>query len=160
MPVHLREALARRSRAVADLADDLGREPTSADLASVLGADAAFMGAAFLAAQAPLSLDAVMSKDGEEPFIDALADESAVMPEEGAMRRIRAEETRGALSAVLTARERQVLTLHFGLDGATPQPLTEVGRHLGVTRERARQIEAEALRKLRQPTVAARLQAG
>jgi RNA polymerase primary sigma factor len=80
-----------------------------------------------------------------------------VTPEEGAVRRVSAEETRRVMDDVLTERERAVLKLRFGLDGSSPESLDVVGRQLGVTRERARQIEAEALRKLRRPTVANRL---
>jgi len=157
LPVHVGEALTKRSKAVGQLTTDLGREPTSDELNEVLGADASFIGAAVIAAQAPLSLGMAVGEDGEEQLVDFLPDDSAVTPEEGAVRRVSAEETRQVMDDVLTEREREVLKLRFGLDGSSPESLDVVGRRLGVTRERARQIEAEALRKLRRPTVAARL---
>ena len=157
LPVHVGEALTKRSKAVGQLTTELGREPTPEELDAVLGADASFIGAAVTAAQAPLSLGMAVGEDGEEQLVDFLPDESAVTPEEGAVRRVSAEETRQVMNDVLTEREREVLKLRFGLDGSSPESLDVVGRRLGVTRERARQIEAEALRKLRRPTVAARL---
>jgi RNA polymerase primary sigma factor len=159
IPVHVREALGRRSRVVHRLANDLGREPTSEELDAALGGDMSCSAAAMTAAQVPLSLDLALGEDGAERFIDAVPDESTAAPEERAMQRMRAEETRQVLHDVLTARERDVLTLHFGLDGAPPQPLKEISRRLGVTRERVRQIEVEALGKLRQSSMAGRLQA-
>lgn len=157
LPVHVGEALTKRSKAVGQLTTELGREPTPEELDAVLGADASFIGAAVTAAQAPLSLGMAVGEDGEEQLVDFLPDEAAVTPEEGAVRRVSAEETRQVMNDVLTEREREVLKLRFGLDGSSPESLDVVGRRLGVTRERARQIEAEALRKLRRPTVAARL---
>jgi len=157
LPVHVGEALTKRSKAVGQLTTELGREPTPEELDAVLGADASFIGAAVVAAQAPLSLGMAVGEDGEEQLVDFLPDEAAVTPEEGAVRRVSAEETRQVMNDVLTEREREVLKLRFGLDGSSPESLDVVGRRLGVTRERARQIEAEALRKLRRPTVAARL---
>jgi RNA polymerase primary sigma factor len=157
LPVHVGEALTKRSKAVGQLTTDLGREPTPEELNEALGGDASFIGAAVVAAQAPLSLGMAVGEDGEEQLVDFLPDESALTPEEGAMRRVSAEETRKVMDDVLTEREREVLKLRFGLDGSSPESLDVVGRQLGVTRERARQIEAEALRKLRRPTVAARL---
>jgi RNA polymerase primary sigma factor len=157
LPVHVGEALTKRSKAVGQLTTDLGREPTQEELNEALGGDASFIGAAVVAAQAPLSLGMAVGEDGEEQLVDFLPDESAVTPEEGAVRRVSAEETRRVMDDVLTERERAVLKLRFGLDGSSPESLDVVGRQLGVTRERARQIEAEALRKLRRPTVANRL---
>ena len=157
LPVHVGEALTKRSKAVGQLTADLGREPTPEELNDALGSDASFIGAAVVAAQAPLSLGMAVGEDGEEQLVDFLPDDAAVTPEEGAVRRVSAEETRQVMDDVLTEREREVLKLRFGLDGSSPESLDVVGRRLGVTRERARQIEAEALRKLRRPTVAARL---
>lgn len=157
LPVHVGEALTKRSKAVGQLTTELGREPTPEELDMALGSDASFIGAAVVAAQAPLSLGMAVGEDGEEQLVDFLPDEAAVTPEEGAVRRVSAEETRRVMNDVLTEREREVLKLRFGLDGSSPESLDVVGRRLGVTRERARQIEAEALRKMRRPTVAARL---
>jgi RNA polymerase primary sigma factor len=100
-----------------------------------------------------------VGEDGEERLIDVLPDNETVSPEDGAVGHLTAEEIRQVLSEALSIRERAVLTLRFGLDGASPETLDVVGRRLGVTCERARQIEAEALRKLRRPAVVAHLYA-
>jgi RNA polymerase primary sigma factor len=113
---------------------------------------------AAVAAQAPLSLDMAVGEDGEEQLVDFVPDEAAIIPEEGAVQRIAAAETWQVMLDVLSTRERAVLTLRYGLDGSSPVTLDVVGRYLGVTHERARQIEVSALRKLRRPSVVARLQ--
>ncbi len=160
VPVHVGEALARRSKAITFLSNTLGREPTTAELVAVLGQDVATAGPDLKAVQSPLSLDRLMKDDGDEQLGDILPDTSAPTPEERAVGRVATEEIRRVLNDVLTEREREVLHRRFGLDGASPARLDEIGRRLGVTRERVRQIEGEALRKLRQPPVAARLRVG
>ncbi len=160
VPVHVGEALARRSKAITFLSNTLGREPTTAEPVAVLGQDVAAAGPNLKAVQSPLSLDRLKKDDGDEQLGDVLPDTSAPTPEERAVGRVATEEIRQVLGDVLTAREREVLQWRFGLDGASPARLDEIGRRLGVTRERVRQIEGDALRKLRQPPVAARLRAG
>jgi RNA polymerase primary sigma factor len=160
VPVHVGEAMVRRSKAITFLSNTLGREPTAAELVAVLGQDVAAPGPDLKAVQSPLSLDRLMKDDGDEQLGDVLPDTSAPTPEERAVGRVAAEEIRRVLSDVLTTREREVLQWRFGLDGASPERLDEIGRRLGITRERVRQIEGEALRKLRQPPVVARLRAG
>jgi len=160
VPVHVGEALARRSKAITFLSNTLGWEPTTAELVAVLGQDVATAGPDLKAVQSPLSLDRLMKDDGDEQLGDILPDTSAPTPEERAVGRVATEEIRRVLNDVLTEREREVLHRRFGLDGASPARLDEIGRRLGVTRERVRQIEGEALRKLRQPPVAARLRVG
>ena len=160
VPVHVGEALARRSKAITFLSNTLGREPTTAEPVAVLGQDVAAAGPNLKAVQSPLSLDRLKKDDGDEQLGDVLPDTSAPTPEERAVGRVATEEIRQVLGDVLAAREREVLQWRFGLDGASPARLDEIGRRLGVTRERVRQIEGDALRKLRQPPVAARLRAG
>jgi len=160
VPVHVGEALARRSKAITFLSNTLGREPTAAELVAVLGQDVAAAGPDLKAVQSPLSLNRLMKDDGDEQLGDVLPDTSAPTLEERAVGRVAAEEIRRVLNDVLTEREQEVLQWRFGLDGASPARLDEIGRRLGVTRERVRQIEGDALRKLRQPPVAARLRAG
>jgi RNA polymerase primary sigma factor len=157
IPAHLGEALVKHSRAVDQLAHTLGRRPSPDELAGVPGPDASLRNAATSATQAPLSLDTAVGEAGTERFADLLADESAVMPEDVAIRRVAREEARQLLSEVLTERERTVVMLRCGFDGRQPESCDMIGRHLGVTRERVHQIEAAALRKLREPAVAARL---
>ena len=138
---------------------ELGREPAREEVDAVLGADAPVSALDVVAAQAPLSLQMEVGEDGEEHLIDAMPDKAAVIPEEGATQQIASEEIRQVLAEALTARERAVLTLRFGLTGSPPECLEVVGRRLGMTRERVRQLEATAIRKLRRPAVAARLRA-
>ena len=97
-----------------------------------------------------------VGEDGELLLSDVLPDESALTPEEGAVGSIAVNEIREVMAEVLTQRERTVLALRCGLDGSGPATVDEVSRRLGVTRERARQIEIKALRKVR-PLVAALL---
>jgi RNA polymerase primary sigma factor len=157
VPVHLGEALARHSRAVDRLAQTVGHQPGREELTAVPGPDASLLSAATSAAQAPLSLDMAVGEAEAEHLADVLVDESAAMPEDEAIRRVAREEVRTVLSEVLTERERTVVMLRCGFDGGAPASFDMIGRRLGVTRERARQIEVEALGKLRQPAVAARL---
>jgi RNA polymerase primary sigma factor len=156
LPVHVGEALAKRIRAVDGLTVALGREPTPAEVDAALGASTAGLSAAIAAVQAPLSLDMEVGEDGELLLSDVLPDESALTPEEGAVGSIAVKEIREVMAEVLTPRERTVLALRCGLDGSGPATVDEVSRCLGVTRERARQIEIKALRKVR-PVVAALL---
>ena len=156
LPVHVGEALIQRMRAVDGLTVALGREPTPAEVDAALGAAPVGLRAAIAAVQAPLSLDMEVGEDGELLLSDVLPDESALTPEEGAVGSIALNEIRAVMAGVLTQRERTVLALRCGLDGAGPATVDEVSRHLGVTRERARQIEIKALRKVR-PIVAALL---
>jgi RNA polymerase primary sigma factor len=160
IPVHLGEARARRAKAARELADALGREPTPAEQDAGLGTAPDYLNAATLTVQAPLSLTMAVGEDGEEQLSDVLPDASGITPEDGALRRVLAADIRGVLRAVLTERERLVLTRRFGLDGAVPESLTALGQRLGVTREWVRQIEVAALSKLRQSAAAARLHSG
>jgi DNA-directed RNA polymerase sigma subunit (sigma70/sigma32) len=98
-----------------------------------------------------------MAADDEIRLIDILPDPDASMPEDRAVRRVAAPEMRQVLHEVLSRREREVLTLRFGLDNTSPRTLEEVSRDLGVTREQVRHIEAEPLGKRRDPHVVARL---
>ena len=157
LPEHAGQALSRHARAVDQLINDLGREPRPEERAALLGRDPPFMSAAVTRALGPLPLSMVMADDDETCLIDILPDPDASMPEDRAMRRVEAEEMRQVLREVLSQREREVLTMCFGLDNTAPRTLEEVSRYLGVTRERVRQIEARALGKLRDPHVVARL---
>ena len=156
LPLHVGEALARRSRARERRAGDLGRE-LSPEEAAMLVAEESFLSAARAAAQEPLSLEMAVREGSVAHLGDMLRDE-ALPPEEQALHRVHAQETQQVLSEVLTERERVVLALHYGLEQRAPETLDGVGRRLGITCERARQIEARALNKLRQPHIVARLQ--
>ena len=152
IPLHVGEELARYSRAMSQASDDPAPQPLSRGKRAALEA-------ALAAAQPPLSLSMAVGEEGDDQLVDFLPDESAEIPEDGAIRRLRAAETQRVMSDVLDEREREVIALRYGLGGGSPETLEVVGRRLGVTREYARQIEARALNKLREPKVAARLRA-
>jgi RNA polymerase primary sigma factor len=157
LPEHAGQALSRHARAMDQLINDLGREPGLEEMAALLGRDLPFMDTAVARVPEPLPLSTVMADDDEVRLIDILPDPDASMPEDKAVRRVVAEEMRQVLREVLSRREREVLTLRFGLDNTAPRTLEEVSQYLGVTRERVRQIETRALGKLRDPHVVARL---
>jgi RNA polymerase primary sigma factor len=105
----------------------------------------------------PISLELPVGEDEEQELGDVLADETSTSPEEVATTRTMKQEVQDVLEDVLTPRERLVLQLRFGLGNGHTFPLEQVGRQLGITRERVRQIEAGALAKLRHPKVLERL---
>ncbi len=157
LPVYVNTALNRIRRERQRLAQELGHEPTEEQLADALGMEVGRLHEFEAAPGSPLSLELPVSEDEEKELGDLLADEAAP-PEEAAALHLMKEEVREVLEDVLTPREQIVLELRFGLGGSgQTYPLEQVGRQLGVTRERVRQIEAEALRKLRQPQVLERL---
>jgi RNA polymerase primary sigma factor len=150
IPIHLRSVLAQHHRVTAQLSVVLGHEPTPAEVAGVLGVTPASLDLAQAASQTPVSLDQGLGEDEDAPFIETLADERTPSPEEVALERVWTAALRQVMTEVLSARECAVLLLRFGLDGAAPLTLEEVGERLGVTRERARQLEGKALHRLRQ----------
>jgi RNA polymerase sigma factor (sigma-70 family) len=156
LPVHIDEEVGRLRRTQARLHEQLGREPTAGDLAEQLQLPVARVVQLQGAAQTITSLDTPVGDDGSA-LQDFLEDEAAAGPDELAVEAV----GRRALEQVLAdlpERERQVLELRFGLDSGTPRTLEEVGAVLGVSRERARQVERTALTRLRGPEVRARLE--
>lgn len=151
VPAHLHDALTRQRIAVADLTTALGREPTALELEVVLGPLSATsaLGAAMQAAQTVVSLDQPAGEGQEQTLGEILLDKDGATTEEAALETLTRREIDQVLRVALTDRERAVLILRFGLDGTTPLSLEDAGRQLGVTRERVRQIEATAKRKLR-----------
>jgi RNA polymerase primary sigma factor len=147
MPVHVVEKLNKIGRVERKLVGELGREPTSAEIALELELDVHEVEQIRRSAQAPVSLEKPVGDDEESEFGHFLADESASAPDEAADTTIRKETLRNILGA-LSARERRVLELRYGLDGNHPRTLDEVGRTFNVTRERVRQIENQSLKKL------------
>ena len=101
--------------------------------------------------QEPMSLETPVGNEENSALVDFIADDSVANPDEEANRELLREQVRDILAS-LTEREREVLSLRFGLEDGESLTLEEVGRRFGVTRERIRQIEAKALRKLRHPT--------
>jgi RNA polymerase sigma factor (sigma-70 family) len=148
VPVHVAERLARVGRAADVLLPELGRPPSAAEIASALGSTTERVEAALAATPELVSLDRTVGEDGGTPLRDLIADQGPG-PEEIVLARM-GEGLADAALAGLRARERLVLSLRLGLESGTPSTLVEVGRRLGITRERVRQIERDALRRLRE----------
>ena len=147
MPVHVVEKLNKIGRVERKLVGELGREPTSLEIALELELDVDEVEQIRRSSQAPVSLEKPVGDDDESEFGHFLADHTADPPDEAAETTLRKETLRHILSA-LSARERRVLELRYGLDGNHPRTLDEVGRTFNVTRERVRQIENQSLKKL------------
>ncbi len=148
MPVHVVEKLNKISRSERKLRGELGREPTSAEIAADLDLALEEVEQIKRSAQTPVSLEKPVGDEEESEFGHFLTDESEPLPDEAAEVAMRREALRSILGA-LSPRERQVLELRYGLDGQQPRTLDEVGRAFNVTRERIRQIEHQSLKKLR-----------
>jgi RNA polymerase primary sigma factor len=157
LPVYVNTALNRIRRERQRLLQELGREPTEMELAEATGLDPIRMVELQSAPGAPVSLELPVGEDEEQELGDVLADTDSASPEELATTQTLKDEVQRVLEAVLTPREQLVLQLRFGLGNGQAHPLEQVGRELGITRERVRQIEAGALAKLRQPPVLERL---
>ena len=150
-------ALNRIRRERQRLLQELGREPSEQELADATGLDPIRMVELQAAPGAPVSLELPVGEDEEQELGDVLADTESATPEDIATTQTLKDEVQRVLESVLTPRERLVLQLRFGLGNGQAHPLEQVGRELGITRERVRQIEAGALAKLRQPPVLERL---
>jgi len=157
LPVYVNTALNRIRRERQRLLQELGREPTEFELAEATGLDPIRMVELQAAPGAPVSLELPVGEDEEQELGDVLADTESASPEDVATTQTLKDEVQRVLESVLTPRERLVLQLRFGLGNSQAHPLEQVGRELGITRERVRQIEAGALAKLRQPPVLERL---
>jgi RNA polymerase primary sigma factor len=157
LPVYVNTALNRIRRERQRLLQELGREPTEQELADATGLDPLRMIELQSAPGAPVSLELPVGEDEEQELGDVLADTESATPEDIATKQTLKDEVQRVLESVLTPRERLVLQLRFGLGNGQAHPLEQVGRELGITRERVRQIEAGALAKLRQPPVLERL---
>ena len=157
LPVYVNTALNRIRRERQRLLQELGREPTEQELAEATGLDPIRMIELQAAPGAPVSLELPVGEDEEQELGDVLADTESASPEDIATTQTLKDEVQRVLESVLTPRERLVLQLRFGLGNGQAHPLEQVGRELGITRERVRQIEAGALAKLRQPPVLERL---
>jgi RNA polymerase primary sigma factor len=147
MPVHVVEKLNKIGRTERKLLGELGREPTSEEIALELELDLNDVEQIRRSAQVPVSLEKPVGDEEESEFGHFLADESVALPDEAAETTLR-RETLGLILGMLSLRERRVLELRYGLDGQHPCTLDEVGRTFNVTRERVRQIENQALKKL------------
>ena len=156
IPVHMVESINKMMRRERSLLQELGREATEDELAEALGVSAGKLADLRRAAREAVSLDLPVGEDGDTFLGDFVEDRNSPPLEDAVSESLLGEELREALDA-LGERESRVLRLRYGLDDGHPQTLEEVGKVFGVTRERIRQIEAKAIRKLRQPDRSARL---
>jgi RNA polymerase primary sigma factor len=148
MPVHVVEKLNKILRSERKLRAELGREPLAFEIALELDLTVAEVEQIRASAQTPVSLEKPVGDEEESEFGHFLTDHDQPLPEESAELNFRRDRLFKILDT-LSARERRVLELRYGLDGQTPQTLDEVGRAFNVTRERIRQIENQSLKKLR-----------
>ncbi|MEB3430107.1 RNA polymerase sigma factor RpoD [Citroniella saccharovorans] len=151
IPVHMVETINKLVRVQRQLLQELGRDPTNAEIAKEMGIDEQRVREVRKIAQEPVSLETPIGEEEDSHLGDFIEDETAVAPDEAANYTMLREKLDEILST-LTDRERKVLELRFGLTDGTPRTLEEVGKEFDVTRERIRQIEAKALRKLKHPS--------
>ena len=156
IPVHMIETINKLTRTSRALVQELGREPTAAEIGEHMDLDAARVRQIMKMAQEPISLETPIGEEEESSLGDFLEDENAVSPIDAVLEEGLKQET-NELLATLTPREELVLRMRFGLAEGSEHTLEEVGRSFNVTRERIRQIESKALRKLRHPKRSGRL---
>ena len=151
IPVHMIETINKLSRTSRSLIQEFGREPTPDELAEHIGMPLHKVRKVLKIAKEPISLDTPIGDDEDSQLKDFIADEKASNPSDATTKANLGDLTRTALGT-LTPREEKVLRMRFGIDEVKDHTLEEVGQDFDVTRERIRQIEAKALRKLRHPT--------
>ena len=151
VPVHMVETINKLARVQRQLTQELNREPTEEELAKKLNMTVEKVREVYKISQDPVSLETPIGEEDDSHLGDFVPDERTMSPEEYTTVEMLKEELAGVL-LTLTDREEKVLRLRFGLDDGQCRTLEEVGQIFGVTRERIRQIEAKALRKLRHPS--------
>lgn len=156
IPVHMVETINKLVRVSRQLMQDLGREPSAEEIGEVMGLGPEKVREIMKITQEPISLESPVGEESDSHLGDFIEDQEAVTPADSAAYEMLKEKVRDALDT-LTEREGNVLRLRFGLDDGRSRTLEEVGKVFGVTRERIRQIEAKALRKLRHPSRSKRL---
>ena len=157
IPVHMVETIHRLSRTSKQLMQELGRDPTNAEIADRMGISENRVIEIQKIAQDPVSLESPVGEEDESRISDFVEDESIKSPTENAAQDILKTQLLQVIET-LTPREQKVIRLRYGLDDCHPRTLEEVGKEFNVTRERIRQIEAKALRKLRHPNRSKKLQ--
>lgn len=158
IPVHMVETINKMMRTQRKLMQELGREPAPEEIAVAMeGMDADRVREIMKISQKTTSLETPIGDDEDSYLGDFIADETQASPYDATSKRLLKENIDEVLSA-LSDRESKVLAMRFGLNGARPMTLEEVGQKFGVTRERIRQIEAKALRKLKHPSKRKKLQ--
>ena len=156
VPVHMVETINKTLRMTRTLLQELGREPTPEEVAERLNVPVARVREVLKISRDPVSLDTPIGEEDDSHLGDFIEDDSALSPADSAAFSMLRAELSTALES-LTDRERQVVRLRFGLEDGRARTLEEVGKEFNVTRERIRQIEAKALRKLRHPSRSKRL---
>jgi RNA polymerase primary sigma factor len=156
LPVHIQDRVREMNNCWEALSRELGRTPTNQELADALHISLEDLQRLLNALPEPISLYRPVGEEGEEELEGFVEDRMAMLPEETAAERVMKADILSVLDT-LSPREKEILALRFGLGDQQPHTLEEVGRMVGLTRERVRQLEARALRKLRAPGPAARL---
>ena len=151
IPVHMIETINKLIRTSRSLVQDLGREPTPEEIADKMDLPVEKVRKVLKIGKEPISLETPIGEEEDSHLGDFIEDKSVISPAEAVISRNLAEQTRKVL-ATLTPREEKVLRMRFGIGEKSDHTLEEVGQDFDVTRERIRQIEAKALRKLRHPT--------
>jgi RNA polymerase primary sigma factor len=151
LPVHVLEMLSKLSRVERDMHQRLGREPTPEELALELDRTPDQIEELLRTSRQPISLDSTIGEDGETSIGDLIEDVDAPEASELVDRQLMADQLRHALDA-LTPREATIMAMRFGLYDGNPHTLDEIGKALGLTRERIRQLEKQSLSKLRHPS--------
>ncbi len=156
IPVHMVETINKLLRVSRRLAQELGREPTAKEIGKEMEISAEKVGEIVKVSQLPISLESPMGEEEDSHLGDFIEDRNALPPADAASKQLLKEQIDSVLSS-LSPREQRVLQLRFGLEDGRSRTLEEVGKEFNVTRERIRQIEAKALRKLRHPSRSRRL---
>jgi RNA polymerase primary sigma factor len=156
IPVHMVETINKVVRVERQLLQELGHQPQASEIADLMGMSVEKVREIMKVAQEPVSLETPIGEEEDSHLGDFIPDDDAPAPAEAASHTLLKEQL-GDVLKTLTSREEKVLRLRFGLDDGRPRTLEEVGREFNVTRERIRQIEAKALRKLRHPSRSKRL---
>ncbi len=151
VPVHMYESLQKLTRTSRSLLQEYGREPTPEELAETTGIPVEKVRAVMKIAREPISLETPVGSDGESHVGEFIPDESSISPDEAYAQMKFNDQTRQLLKT-LTPREEKILRMRFGIDEPRDHTLEEVGESFSLTRERIRQIETKALRKLRLPS--------
>ncbi|MBQ7602537.1 MAG: RNA polymerase sigma factor RpoD [Clostridia bacterium] len=151
IPVHMVETINKFSRTTRQLWQEFGREPTDAEIAARMGITEDKINEIRQISQEPTSLETPIGEDGDSQFYDFVEDENAESPTDAVVQSMLKEQLLAVIDT-LTPREQKVIRLRYGIDDAHPRTLEEVGKEFNVTRERIRQIESKALKKLRNPS--------
>ena len=152
VPVHMVETINKMNRVGRRFLQEHGREATNEELSKEMGISVEKIREAKKAAQDPISLETPIGEKEDSHLGDFIEDQKTASPEDEAAATMRREQVYKMLDT-LTEREKGVLALRFGMDDGTPRTLEEVGKHFGVTRERIRQIEGKALKKLKKQAI-------